>query len=1066
MKGKTEVICIVVLLSLSSFAPLTHLATADQDRNSLINTIQNLVKIINWTSDLDTAYMGLNFGKVTLQQFQTMIDSLPSNSWATIIFWYAITTKYGIQNQTTIKRALDAATIMPNGLPTETSNEGKPCFSVHTRYLIYGYYWANKYRYNLTKWNITLAYDSYDTAVKYSYARSGAPPLWIYGDNTAETFSGRYYDETGESLDGYLEFYKFGVPQALDRAENLWNLANSHYWNGAYYGYQGPNGSFECAAGGFEQIAWKLYHYNHSISNTTNLIADFNTRYLASLWNSPQWLFHVIQHANTNPQRRLENTLMSWASIMGAYSSLPTSNQTAVQKLLDGTAYGGVNNNTLNEPAWSLLSNPSAGLYDPSSGMYRYHSDSSPNDFSTALAANLLMYLGIIQTTAKLAIPLEEINYEYTYNIIDKDLFAMDLATNSIKLPIMGTGNLTFLYGVTPISYDFSSCGVWNITFSSDWNEITSAVQTAELPTNRIYFITDVSGQNSTDVGGVINKDTTWTKTKSPYNLTGPLLVSNGVTLTIEAGTTVNLNDYYIKVNGTIRARGNITDPINIYGGSDIYPNYPITFTSYSSGWNEPTGTGSTIERAVLNLTTIDIQGASPKISNNTLKDSAIQINEGSPVIVNNTLQGSAEIHSGISVFAVECAIISGNSLSGYQTGIEVCTYGNSTIEDNLISGNIQGIQIVSYPNATDGTPIVKNNTITENSNGISLIRQSDNGTMSPLISGNNIYGNINYNINSSVSDNINATYNWWGTTNINETIFDFKNDFNLGTVNFVPFLTEPNLNAPAIPAFTISASVNAGGSISPSGTISVYYGDNQAFNIIANTGYYIVDVIVNGNSVGPVSSYTFSSVQASCNILAIFAPDPTPPTPPTPFPTQTLQPERLSIVLSPQHSEININQKVNFTASVSGGTPPYSCHWYSQYESFANPMEEVATSSSFIFTPNSSGTYYIRFSATDSLGESAGQFLTPISVTVSEYPLPSLSATPSPSPTPSITPSNSPTQQPTLEPTQSAQPTEPQHSQPLPFSLIIIVAAAIVAVPAAGLAVYLKQKQKKKEVR
>jgi hypothetical protein len=48
-------------------------------------------------------------------------------------------------------------------------------------------------------------------------------------------------------------------------------------------------------------------------------------------------------------------------------------------------------------------------------------------------------------------------------------------------------------------------------------------------------------------------------------------------------------------------------------------------------------------------------------------------------------------------------------------------------------------------------------------------------------------------------TDDINATYNWWGTTDTNaisQTIHDNKNDFNLGKVNFDPILLQNNPNA------------------------------------------------------------------------------------------------------------------------------------------------------------------------------------------------------------------------------------------------------------------------------
>ncbi len=509
----------------------------------MVSTIKGLESNINFTSDIDTAYMGLSLGKVTIQNFQNMIDILPSSNWNTILYWYAVVDKYNIENQTTIERALDSSAMMANGLPAETTDSnGKPCFLIYDRYLMYGYFWANKYGYDQNKWNLTAAYANYDTAINYSQTNSGVPPLWIYGDNSAKSYSGRYYDETAQSLDGYLEFYKFGITQALGRAEDLWNFANSHYWNGLYYGYTGVNGLYECESGGFDQIIWKLQYYDPAISNTQNLLTDINTRYLNSLWNSPQWLDYVVQHANSNPQRRLENTQIDWQSIIAAYPLLSSSSQTNIQELLEGTAYGITNNNNINMPAWSLLSNSAAGLYDSTTGLYRIHSDALPNDSATILAANLLMEMGIIQTTASLATPLEELHYEYNYNLIDKDLYAMDLGTNSIKISIMAPGNLTFIYGSTPLNCNFPMKGVWNITFSSDWNSITNVNFIGQLPVNRIYL----AANNGKD-----NIQPNYIFTEAGFQLPVTVPVGNGVniiqiyadsTLVFNSSITVNHN--------------------------------------------------------------------------------------------------------------------------------------------------------------------------------------------------------------------------------------------------------------------------------------------------------------------------------------------------------------------------------------------------------------------------------------------------------------------------------------------------------------------------------------------
>jgi hypothetical protein len=75
---------------------------------------------------------------------------------------------------------------------------------------------------------------------------------------------------------------------------------------------------------------------------------------------------------------------------------------------------------------------------------------------------------------------------------------------------------------------------------------------------------------------------------------------------------------------------------------------------------------------------------------------------------------------------------------------------------------------------------------------------------------------------------------------------------------------------------FTITASAGSGGSISPSGTVTVNQGGNQTFTITSSSGFNVSSVMVDGTNVGAVTSYTFSNVQAAHTISAAFAPVPT----------------------------------------------------------------------------------------------------------------------------------------------------------------------------------------------
>jgi PKD repeat protein len=88
-----------------------------------------------------------------------------------------------------------------------------------------------------------------------------------------------------------------------------------------------------------------------------------------------------------------------------------------------------------------------------------------------------------------------------------------------------------------------------------------------------------------------------------------------------------------------------------------------------------------------------------------------------------------------------------------------------------------------------------------------------------------------------------------------------------------IPITKTYYINVTAAPvSYTITASAGAGGTISPSGSVSVLQGASQTFTITRNTSYHIADVLVNGSSVGAVSTYTFPNVQASHTIAASFA--------------------------------------------------------------------------------------------------------------------------------------------------------------------------------------------------
>jgi hypothetical protein len=405
--------------------------------------------------------------------------------------------------------------------------------------------------------------------------------------------------------------------------------------------------------------------------------------------------------------------------------------------------------------------------------------------------------------------------------------------------------------------------------------------------------------QSGTNESGIINSDTTWTMSGSPYNLVGNVLVNNGVTLTVEAGVTVNLNSYYMVINGTLQARGTSASQIRF---NDGIKNYDVLRFNSLNDYDETTGTGNILDHTYFSGGIGISNGSSPRIVNGDLSGVSVWYG-GEPIISNNQISagvyvfgtsGSAQItyntiktgeivieNSGVKAIITNNNIlaqdgrngissqgdviitdnsisngisasgsfkisnnniisggisiseasgtISHNSINGAIDGIKISPsyyrVSNLMIQDNVIYDCSTGVNDVSASSITlrqtvssQGTVDIQRNLIRNNNIGIAC-SSDDNLTIvyntiignnvgisapatSTTIANNNIHDN---NINAKATTaNADAKNNWWGTSDtkaIKQKIYDFSNDFNLGTINFTPFLTSPNNQAPSIDA-------------------------------------------------------------------------------------------------------------------------------------------------------------------------------------------------------------------------------------------------------------------------
>ena len=114
-------------------------------------------------------------------------------------------------------------------------------------------------------------------------------------------------------------------------------------------------------------------------------------------------------------------------------------------------------------------------------------------------------------------------------------------------------------------------------------------------------------------------------------------------------------------------------------------------------------------------------------------------------------------------------------------------------------------------------------------------------------------------------------------TPSLGYSVLDVKVDnVSVGAVTSYTFnnvLANHTISATfTINTFTITTTAGTGGTISPAPSATVNYGANQTFAITPAVGNHITDVLIDGISVGVMSSYTFPTVIANHTIAATFA--------------------------------------------------------------------------------------------------------------------------------------------------------------------------------------------------
>jgi hypothetical protein len=227
---------------------------------------------------------------------------------------------------------------------------------------------------------------------------------------------------------------------------------------------------------------------------------------------------------------------------------------------------------------------------------------------------------------------------------------------------------------------------------------------------------------------------------------------------------------------------------------------------------------------------------------------------------------------------------ISSSSNSGCQSG-GICGYmGYSHILNGYNTGNISAISQPNYITYSggicgyvSGQSSIKNS-FSANS---SVEAKYGAGRITGYFSGelNNNYALSTMTANgSTVSSSDAASKDGAGTSLANfksQSWIQSNLSWDFGSIWKMSASGSANQGFPVFKAsYTIIASAGNGGSISPSGDISLIEGENKTFTIKSDTGYEIDNVLVDGvanASAKENSSYTFSNITANHTISVTF---------------------------------------------------------------------------------------------------------------------------------------------------------------------------------------------------
>ncbi|MDX8339285.1 right-handed parallel beta-helix repeat-containing protein [Draconibacterium sp. IB214405] len=326
-----------------------------------------------------------------------------------------------------------------------------------------------------------------------------------------------------------------------------------------------------------------------------------------------------------------------------------------------------------------------------------------------------------------------------------------------------------------------------------------------------ILFVTTsvITQVVATNVSGDITNNTTWTAANSPYIITTNVLVHDTARLVIEAGVQIKVDaGFQLSVDGELEINGTEASPV-VFTSNSGYPQAGdwkgIIFNDASDEGRQSIVNHVKISYVIRGMTFADVNVPNYVATVNGLEvtqfsEYGIYTQNASPVISDILITNTGlQYQKGTGIYSngEPAATFSGGKVESCSKGIYI--YASSPKVMNMdISWHLnQGIEV--YSHTSNISPEITFCTVSGNSgDGIYLHAYStSNPGPNAIINNCNIMGNNGYGLKTYVYQNastiwLDATNNWWGTsdpTEINDMIYDYHENTSASYVDFVPFL-------------------------------------------------------------------------------------------------------------------------------------------------------------------------------------------------------------------------------------------------------------------------------------